>query len=114
VAAGLLARDYVDGDLQLLATAFRRERSEDQRHGIGVAILAVEHHLPPAKAIPVLLLLYEHTRCHECRADLIELLHGHAALPAIAAELCFDADVVHRERVAELVPGACTGSGARM
>jgi hypothetical protein len=113
VAARLLAAEYVDGDLELLARVFRRERSEQQRHGIGGAILAIDEQLAPAGAPPVLLLLYEHIRCFKCRSDLLALLHAHAALPAaIAAECCFDAEgYMVRELIAKLVPGACTGSG---
>jgi hypothetical protein len=125
VAAGLLVRDhwdakglrageYVDGDLELLVKAFRRERSERQRHGIGGAIIAIDQQLTPAEAAPVLLLLYEHIRCFECREDLLVRLIDHAALPAaIAAECCFDADIVLREKIAEWVPGACAGSDNR-
>ena len=108
----LLAPEYVDGDLELLATAFRRERSEQQRHGICGAVLAINQQLEPVEAPPVLLLLYENIRCLECREDILVRLIDHAALPsAIAAECCFDADVMLREQIAELVPGACASSG---
>jgi hypothetical protein len=113
-AAGMLAGEYVDGDLELLATTFRRERSEQQRHGICGAVLAIDKQLEPVEAPPVLLLLYEHIRCFECREDLLVRLIDHAALPAaIAAECCFDADIVLREKIAEWVPGACAGSDNR-
>ena len=111
-AAGLLAAEYVDGDLELLATAFRRERSEQQRHGICGAVLAINQQLEPVEAPPVLLLLYENIRCLECHEDLLVSLIDHSALPAaIAAECCFDADIVLREKIAEWVPGTCTGPG---
>jgi hypothetical protein len=113
-AAGMLAGEYVDGDLELLATTFRRERSEQQRHGICGAVLAIDRQLEPVEAPPVLLLLYEHIRCFECRADILVRLIDHAALPAaIASECCFDADIVLREKIAEWVPGACAGSDNR-
>jgi hypothetical protein len=112
VAARLLAPYYVDGDLELLATAFRRERSEQQRHGICGAVLAINQQLEPVEAPPVLLLLYENIRCLECHEDLLVSLIDHSALPAaIAAECCFDVDIVLREKIAEWVPGACTSPG---
>lgn len=111
-AASLLERNYVDGDLELLAAVFRRTRSEWQRHGIAISIRNIDERLAPAEAPPVLLFHYEHVRCSMCRYHLVELLHAHAALPAaIADECCFDADFGVRKRIAKLVPGACTGSG---
>lgn len=110
-AASLLERNYEDGDLELLARAFRRERSEYQRHRIAESILHIEERFAPAGALSVLLYLYEHVRSAGWRRVLLTRLHAHGALPAaIAAECCFDADFGIRERIAELVPGACAGS----
>lgn len=110
-AASLLELNYQDGDLALLAAVFRRERSEWQRHGIALSIRDIDERLAPAEAPPTLLLLYEHVRCGMCRCGLVERLHAHDALPIpVAAECCFDAYFGLRERIAELVPGACAGS----
>jgi hypothetical protein len=107
-AASLLEPNYVDGDLELLAAVFRRERSEWQRHGIGMSILRIDKRLAPAEAPPVLLMLYEHVRCGMCRDGLVGRLHAHDALPArIARECCFDAYFELREDIAEMVPGIC-------
>lgn len=111
-AASLLAANYEDGDLELLAAVFRRERSEWQRHGIALSIRQIDERLAPAEAPAVLLLLYEHVRCGMCRCGLVERLHAHDALPSlIAEECCFDAYFGLRERIAEIVPGVCGGPG---
>jgi hypothetical protein len=96
----------------LLAAAFRQERSEYRRHGIGKSILQIDELFAPVEAPPVLRYLYEHIRCFECRGDLLWRLRAHGALPAaIATECCFDAESGIREYIAERVPGACPGSG---
>ena len=107
-AASLLETNYIEGDLEVLAAVFCRERSEWQRHGVAISVLRIDERFSPAGAPAILRMLYERVRCGMCRLHLVECLHAHGALPAsIAEECCYDAYFDLRERIAELVPRAC-------
>lgn len=104
-AASLIEANYEDGDLQLLADAFHRERNEWQRHGIGISIRSIDTKYAPPEAPLVLKMLYENVRCGLCRRDFVEGLHEHGALPDSIAEECrYDAYFDLRDLIAELRP----------
>lgn len=106
-AAALLVTNYVDGDLQVLAHAFRRERREWQRHGMGISISRIDCAYAPPDAPDVLRMLYENVRCGHCRHDFVTRLHEYGALPASIAEECrYDANFDLRTLIAELAPDA--------
>ena len=103
--ASLLEANFEEGDLKILSGAFRKARSEHERHGIAMSIREIDKRFSPAGASSVLLMLYEHVRCGVCRKQTVERLHAHGSLPASIANECrFDAYLPLRQTIAELVP----------
>ena len=94
----MLLSNFEPGDEALLTGLLTTPRDVNELHWMGMGTLDVLKANPSADAAPVLLALYEHGPCTNCRMDAIEWLGQLGALPDWLLEECrYDASEYLRE-----------------
>jgi hypothetical protein len=97
-SAALRVSNPGDGDIEWFTEVLHRDLDEDTFHDVLMAFRNYVEKWIPRQAVPLMIRLYERTRCGLCRSHLVELLAGVGALPEwLIEEGLYDADTGIRE-----------------
>jgi hypothetical protein len=84
----LLAKNFRDGDWQLIEEVTVRDMDRDEYHFLGFSVRHVFAANPNIESMTALLNLYEKGPCANCRVSVLKCLHQLATIPLWITEEC--------------------------